>query len=218
LRSRAIANRIATRTQAERRAATRSELLNAAEGLIADRGFAAASLDAIAETAGVSKGALYHHFESKDDLLLSLLERRFQERIDAGARIDAEAGRAAPARLVEEIPFDRRWNLLFMEFVIRAARDKDFRHEFRKRLERLRANSARGIARYLERAGIVTELSSDALATIVAALGNGLAIEALTSPDQSTDPLHASGLALMLEGAAGRSARRQGKRPRSTGS
>jgi hypothetical protein len=55
------------RTQAERRAATRAELLAAAEELFAERGFSEASLGEIAGLAGVSKGALYHHFLSKDD-------------------------------------------------------------------------------------------------------------------------------------------------------
>lgn len=210
-----MAGNVATRTQAERRAATRGELLAAAEELIADRGYAAASLDRIARTAGVSKGALYHHFESKDDLLLALLEVRFQERIDAAARVEPQAGEAVPARLVEEIPFDRRWNLLYLEFVIRAARDKVFRRELRKRLERLRHTSAQVIERYLEREGITPELDSERLALVVAALGNGLAIEALTDPKLSTDPIYASGLALMLEGAAARS--KAGRYDRRTG-
>ena len=182
-------------------------MLAAAQQLIADRGFAAASLAAIAAAAGVSKGALYHHFESKDDLLLALLEERFQERIDAGARVEAESGQDAPARLVEEIPLDREENLLFLEFVIRAARDKEFRPEFRKRLERLRAYSARAIERYLDREGIKIELGPDQLALVKAALGNGLAIEALINPRLKTDPLYAEGLALMLEGALARSAK-----------
>ena len=64
---------------------------------------------------------------------------------------------------------------------------------------------AQGIERYLEREGITTELDPDQLALIVAALGNGLAIEALTAPSRSTDPLYASALGLMLEGLVARS-------------
>lgn len=200
-----MAGKGATRTQAERRAATRGDLLAAAEELIADRGFAAATLDAIADAAGVSKGALYHHFGSKDDLLLALLDARFQERIDAGTRVEPGAGEAAPARLIEEIPFDRRWNLLFLEFVVRAARDEDFRRALRKRIERLRQQSGEVIERYLEQQGITTELEPRQVALLVAALGNGLAIEALTAPEVSTDPIYVSGLTLMLEGAAAHS-------------
>jgi AcrR family transcriptional regulator len=55
-------------TQAERRAATTAAIETAARQLFAERGFAATSIDDIAEAAGVTKGALYHHFASKDRL------------------------------------------------------------------------------------------------------------------------------------------------------
>jgi AcrR family transcriptional regulator len=53
------------RTQADRSATTRAALVKAARDLFADKGFAATSRDEIAERAGVTRGALYHHFESK---------------------------------------------------------------------------------------------------------------------------------------------------------
>ena len=202
-----MAGKLATRTQAERRAATRGDLLAAAERLIAERGFAEASLADIATVAGVSKGAIYHHFQSKEDLLLALLDERFAERIAAVARIAAAPGAEAAQRLVEEIPFDRRWNLLFLEFVVRAAREDHFRRELRERLGRLREHSARGIEAFLEREGIESELGGEELALAVAALGNGLAIEGLIQPGGSTDPIYASVMGLMLEGLVARSSR-----------
>ena len=188
-----------------RRATTRRGLLRAAERLVAERGFAAASLADIAAAAGVSKGAVYHHFQSKDELLLALLDQRFAERIDAAERIAAVPGPAAAQRLVEEIPFDRRWNLLFLEFAVRAARDDDFRIEFRRRLERLRVESARRIERFLADQGIESALSPSDLALVVGSLGNGLAIEGLTEPGAATDVLYASVLGLILEGLIARS-------------
>jgi AcrR family transcriptional regulator len=199
-----MAGKSPTRTQADRRAATRRKLLEAAEHLIAERGFEAASLAAIAEEAGVSKGAIYHHFQSKNDLLLALLEARFEERIEAIPPIAATAGASATQRLVQEIPFDRRWNLLFLEFAVRAARDAKFRKKLRGRLARLRRESARGIERFLEAERIESELSAEQLALAVAALGNGLAIEGLTDPAARTDPLYASVLGLLLEGLVSR--------------
>jgi AcrR family transcriptional regulator len=61
-------------SQAERRAATQGMILDAARRLFADRGFEAASIDDIAEAAGVAKGAVYHHFESKEALFERVLE------------------------------------------------------------------------------------------------------------------------------------------------
>ncbi|HSA51569.1 MAG TPA: helix-turn-helix domain-containing protein [Yinghuangia sp.] len=56
------------RTQQERSGATTAELLAAARELFATDGYAATSLDAVCLRAGVSKGALYHHFRNKEAL------------------------------------------------------------------------------------------------------------------------------------------------------
>ena len=63
-------------------AATRAELVRAAGQLFADRGYAATPLDEIAKKAGLTKGALYHHFRGKralfDAVVGELLEREIQ--------------------------------------------------------------------------------------------------------------------------------------------
>jgi AcrR family transcriptional regulator len=58
----------ARRTQAERTEATTSTLVHAARELFAKDGYAATSLDAVAAKARVTKGAVYHHFEGKQQL------------------------------------------------------------------------------------------------------------------------------------------------------
>ena len=60
------------RTQAERREATSASLLVAARGLFAQDGYAATSLDAVVAAAGVTKGALYHHFAGKRELFAAV--------------------------------------------------------------------------------------------------------------------------------------------------
>jgi AcrR family transcriptional regulator len=61
-------------TRAESKAQTRQRLLAEAERLFRERGYAATSLEQIAEAADVTKGAIYGHFSSKEDLLLSAIE------------------------------------------------------------------------------------------------------------------------------------------------
>jgi AcrR family transcriptional regulator len=63
------------RTQGERRAATTGALLDAARARFASEGFAETSLDAVVADAGVTKGALYHHFASKRDLFQAVFDR-----------------------------------------------------------------------------------------------------------------------------------------------
>lgn len=62
------------RRQAERSEATRGELIRVARELFAEPGYAATSIDDIADRAGVTKGALYHHFRNKRDLFQAVFE------------------------------------------------------------------------------------------------------------------------------------------------
>jgi TetR/AcrR family transcriptional regulator, transcriptional repressor for nem operon len=55
--------------------ATRDRILDAAQGIVLERGFAATSVDAIIAEAPATKGAFFHHFPSKNDLGRALLER-----------------------------------------------------------------------------------------------------------------------------------------------
>ena len=71
--------------------ATAAALLESAAACFLESGFAATSLDAVAKRARVTKGAIYHHFASKRDLFLAVMER--QEEINA--RTVDEAATAA---------------------------------------------------------------------------------------------------------------------------
>jgi AcrR family transcriptional regulator len=77
-------------TQQERTEATTTALVEAARELFAEDGYAATSLDAVVEKAGVTKGALYHHFSGKRDLFAAVFASE-QVRL-SGATI-AAAGR-----------------------------------------------------------------------------------------------------------------------------
>ncbi len=80
------------RTQAERREATQSALLAAGRKLFGERGFAGVPIEEIASEAGVTRGALYHHFKSKEALFATVFERVEQELIMTAA---GAAGQAA---------------------------------------------------------------------------------------------------------------------------
>jgi AcrR family transcriptional regulator len=62
-------------SQDQRRAATIAAILSAARQLFAARGFSATSIDDIAGRAGVAKGAVYHHFKSKEQIFARVFEQ-----------------------------------------------------------------------------------------------------------------------------------------------
>jgi len=76
------------RTQAKRSAATRAALLAAARPLFAERGYAGVGTEEIVRAAGVTRGALYHHFAGKRELFAAVyeaLEAEIAGRIATGA-------------------------------------------------------------------------------------------------------------------------------------
>jgi AcrR family transcriptional regulator len=76
------------RTQAERSQSTRAALITAARGLFAGHGYAGVGTEEIVRAAGVTRGALYHHFEGKRELFEAVyeqIEAELAERIAAGA-------------------------------------------------------------------------------------------------------------------------------------
>ena len=90
------------RTQAERSESTRSALVEAARGLFAERGYAGVGTEEIVRAAGVTRGALYHHFGSKLELFAAVyeqVERELAERIATGA---LAAGADSPLRAMRD--------------------------------------------------------------------------------------------------------------------
>jgi AcrR family transcriptional regulator len=84
------------RTQAERTAATRAQLIGAARKLFADRGFAEVSTQAIVSAAGVTRGALYHQFEDKAGLFAAVYEEIEHEVVADIVREIGERGSSDP--------------------------------------------------------------------------------------------------------------------------
>jgi len=85
-------------TKAERSEATRAALVGAAEALFAERGFADTPTEALVKAAGVTRGALYHHFTDKADLFRAVYEG-LEQRMIAQVE-DAVAGLTDPVTVL----------------------------------------------------------------------------------------------------------------------
>jgi len=111
-------------TREKRLERTRSLLLDAAEEVFAEKGFTPASLDDIARAAGYTKGAIYKHFATKEDLFLAVSDRYWRRYFDNFAEVMASAKQVG-AREFDEIA--KRWRTLSRD---RGAEHAALGHEF----------------------------------------------------------------------------------------
>ncbi len=107
---------------------TRAKILESAVKLFSARGYNAASVDDICKDAGISKGAFYHHFESKQALFHALLDGWLQTIDNA---IEASKDKTVPEtfmQITEAFPyiFETAGEGLpmFLEFWLQASRDE----------------------------------------------------------------------------------------------
>ena len=194
-------------TRVERQARTRTELLTTAAGVFARRGYNGASVEEIAAEAGYSHGAVYSNFEGKADLFLAVFEEYMAERArELAATQVAVAGdaplevraRALADQWMERFGADRESFVLHMEFIAHADRDPELAGRFGARSSALREAIARYILDYQEEAGVELALPADDLALILRALGIGLAVEALVSPDAVREELYGDFVELLV--------------------
>lgn len=186
------------RSNAARTAATRADLIAAARALFTEKTYAGTSTPEIAAAAGVTRGALYHHFADKQALFLAVAEREAEI-------VAAEIERAAPAAgdpvatllaggraFLEAMRAPGRTRLLLLDgpsVLGRAAMDDiDARHGNRTLREGLVAAM---------RAGAIRNLPVDALTTQLGALFDRAA---LAVEDGADAEAHLAVLAALLEG------------------
>jgi AcrR family transcriptional regulator len=197
-------------TRAEKQAQTRAQLLDTAAWVFARRGFAAATVEEIAEGAGYSHGAVYSNFASKEELFLAVFERYMELRVqevtqasDAGESTFAERARAGADQWMRRFGEDRETFLLHLEFMIHAARDPQLSRRLGERMAALRLDIEQRIAEQAATRDAALPLSPAQLALIVRALGIGLAVEALNAPGEVDAGLYGEFVAL-LAGLLGR--------------
>jgi AcrR family transcriptional regulator len=128
-------------TREASKAQTRERLIGEAQRLFRERGYFATSLDQIALAADVTKGAIYGHFSSKEDLLLSAIELAptpdlgtalYDQSRPVSERL-AEFGRAMA---VDEDINDRAGLAVHLEFVAALLRSPDALRRYTANLSR----------------------------------------------------------------------------------
>ena len=164
---------------------TRTKITDAAIKLFSTRGFSAASVDDICEEAGISKGAFYHHFESKQALVLALLDGWLQA-IDSA--IEASKDKTAPEtfmQMTEAFPyfFETAGEGLpmFLEFWLQASRDKTIWEASIAPYRRYHKYFTSLIKKGVEEGSFV-EVDPDLTSRMIVATAMGLLLQSLLDP------------------------------------
>ncbi|HVC07903.1 MAG TPA: TetR/AcrR family transcriptional regulator [Solirubrobacterales bacterium] len=199
-----------------KQARTRAALIATAAGVFARRGYAAASVEEIAEQAGYSHGAVYSNFDGKADLFLAVFEDYVAGRARELAATQADLGedaalearaRALADQWMERFARDRESFVLHMEFIAHAGRDPELAERFGARSAALRQAVAHYISGFQAEIGAELPFPSEDLALILRSLGIGLAVEALLSPDDVRPDLYGDFVELLVatlrQGGAG---------------
>jgi AcrR family transcriptional regulator len=178
-----------------RRAATRRRLLDAAITVVAQRGFHAASVDAIAEKAGYSVGAIYSNFGGKDDLFLAVFDEHaaWFESVMSDATAEASA--------IEALLADEQQFLVFVSFWSYAVRAPKVKRRLAQRMARFREHIAVLVRQRAEAEGRELAADPDQIALMALALFRGVALERIASRGAVPEGLLANALTALFDSA-----------------
>jgi AcrR family transcriptional regulator len=188
------------------RGTARERLLASAARVFAARGYAGASLEDIARDAGVTKGAVYWNFDSKEDLFLALLDERLDQgarrlmELTAGASTEGESAPAVSVGLSEIIDAQRDTILLLHEHWLLAARDRTLAKAYVKRERMLRDAIAATLEARHATLGVPMAVPAERVATMILAVANGMAMDRLIDPEAVPADLFGEALSLFYDG------------------
>jgi AcrR family transcriptional regulator len=187
----------------ERKAERREQILDAARQCFAKYGYEGATVVKLEETTGLSRGAIFNYFPSKEDLFIELVVRE-EARISA---LWVNEGLEAVIREIREV--DPNWLAVYLELVRRVRTDEEFRTRLEERYQELiPANRAR-----LEEARRTGELRADVnvkqLGQFLNLILNGLAVQLASGEDVPPTKL----IVRLLDDAIGGDRRRRATTP-----
>jgi len=154
---------------------TRKAILDAAEKIMREEGYAAVSSRRIAETAGLKSQLVYYHFGVMDDLFLALFQREEERFFVEHARAMSAPN---PLRALWRLSLDPPTTRLTQEFVGLANERSSIRKEIARSKQRFRSLQTTFVARMLESLGVgdASELSH-VLPFVVVAVSSALVSE-----------------------------------------
>lgn len=173
-------------------ARNRDLLLDAARRVFVARGYAGASIEAIADEAGFSSGVVYSQFGSKADLFFALLELRIDMRAIENERVAKEFSGADGLRELlragrQDAAAEPGWQHLLAEFRAIAMRDPDLNRRYSDAHARTIDGIASALEKLYEPIGLIPPVPVRSLAEFLQAGTVGVALERATNPDALPD-------------------------------
>ena len=173
--------------KADQSASTRKIILDAAARCFAEKGYSACSMQEIAERAHMSKGAIYGHFSSKEELFRTIITMQ-HEYGAAKAREVARGGTYAEGivRFMAECIKDRHFPIdhrLWTEVLAVSARDEEMRQSFLES-EKVARNVFKSlIEQGIEAGEFDASIDAEGLSILLFALGDGLIARIADDPE-----------------------------------
>ncbi|OBG58447.1 MULTISPECIES: TetR/AcrR family transcriptional regulator [unclassified Mycobacterium] len=185
------------------RSEVRDRILDAASKVFAAEGFAGATIDAIGQAAGFTKGAVYSNFESKDELFLALLDREFELRgeqiaiaLDRSDGDTAAAAREVSRSVLDSVRDHSDYYVLLVEYWLRAQRDPQLRGRL---IERRRAAVDQALHIVESTDTVPGDRRLTDIAQLVVTLNLGVAMEEVLRPGTINPDLLAQLITALLE-------------------
>jgi AcrR family transcriptional regulator len=171
------------------RDATCEKLFEAAARVFEEQGIGGASIEAVVAAAGFTRGAFYSNFNSKDELIIAMLEEHVEQSIRRN--LDLLTRHKSLADFIDALKnMDRsrqdplgRSPLLHMEMILYVARAEQRRPELAKRLRARRKLIADIVETTLKNSGKNPALNPAWTAAIVLALEDGFRLHRLIDPE-----------------------------------
>jgi TetR/AcrR family transcriptional regulator len=140
-----------TRRRGTEHSATRAILIDAAEQLMREEGYAAVSARRLASKAGLKSQLLHYYFKTMDDLFVAVIRRRGEKNLE---RLVKLAGSENPLQAIWHASKDGETASLWMEFLALANHRKTVREEVRRYVEQLRIVQTAALIRHFEAHGV----------------------------------------------------------------
>ena len=177
-------------TQRELSGEKASRIVEAMRSSVARRGISGSTFEHVAREAGVSRGLLHYYFGTKEALLVEVVRRDTEHRIE---RLDAPLAAAGSADeilqilvadLEDSIQHEPGFWVLIFELFTAGRRNPDIQREVGELFNRVRDHMAE-IFRAKEREGVLKlRYDADAVVGYLVALADGIALQTLSDPER----------------------------------